>query len=96
MIWPNLKQWLHADSASFLNLGPSDVEHRDAETFLPQEWLIHNVIKHFEKQMEMPKYIEPENICFMNIKKTLKMNNMQLSKLIELYVIKKKKKQTVA
>ena len=62
MIWPNLKQWLHADSASFLNLGPSDVEHRDAETFLPQEWLIHNVIKHFEKQMEMPKYIEPENI----------------------------------
>ena len=32
----------------------------------------------------------------MNIKKTLKMNNMQLSKLIELYVIKKKKKQTVA
>ena len=32
----------------------------------------------------------------MNIKKTLKMNNMQLSKLIELYVIKKKKKQTTA
>ena len=31
----------------------------------------------------------------MNIKKTLKMNNMQLSKLIELYVIKKKKKQTI-
>lgn len=70
MIWPNLNHGCVQTVWSF-NLGPFDIKHRNADTYLSQERPVHTVIKqHFGKQTEMFKNTKQEKMFYGHRKTT--------------------------